>query len=338
MTMPCRRFVCATLAAALVALVPSAVLAQTKPAPSANPGASPADEKAIATEEYNAGSSLASRGRWQEAYPLFLRAWGRVKHWQIAASLAKVELELGKYHAAEKHLSFALGAEDLSAVDIGNFTKLLERARAKQGTLRIQATAQAPARVFVDDELLGTTPFTGTTSADPGEHRVEVRFGGKRASQTVTVATAATQEVSLDLRVPELDKPIPPPEAPGAGPSWAGVIALGGVAFAGIAVGTGLWMAADWKGSYAQKLFDALPALDKGPCTTADCKAIHGALADQASLQTGAAVTWVLSGVAAAGAVAVWFFTGPRSAQKTAVQVIPVAGPQWHGLMVRGSF
>jgi hypothetical protein len=343
MIMLCRRLVYTSLAAALVVLPSGPMHAQTKPVPSANTGAPTEAEKAIARQDHTKGSALAKENRWQEAYPFLLKAWERVKHWQTAASLGTVEVELGKYRAAEQHLSFARGAADLPAEERPRIDELLERAHIKLGTIRLKATSQGAAQVFMDDELLGVTPLTGPISADPGTHRLEVRSGERRDGRTVTVATAATQEVSLDLRVPDLDKPISPSEERGAGergtgPSWPGVIALGGAALVGIGVGAGLWVAADGERSDAQRMFDALPPLGKGACTTPDCKSVHDALAAQATFQTGAAITWGIAGVAAASAVAVWIFTRPSSAKKTGVHVVPVAGPQLGGLMLQGSF
>lgn len=340
MTMPVRRLVCASLAAALLALTASAVRAQMKPLPSADAGAPTEEEKAIARQDHTKGSALAKENRWQEAYPFLLKAWERVKHWQTAASLGTVEVELGKYRAAEQHLSFARGAADLPAEERPRIDELLERAHIKLGTIRLKATSQGAAQVFMDDELLGVTPFTGPISADPGTHRLEVRSGEKRDGRTVTVTTATTQEVSLDLRVSDLDELTSERGSgePGNGPSWPGVIALGGAAVVGIGVGAGLWVAADGKRSDAQKMFDALPPLGKGACMTPACKSVHDALAAQATFQTGSVIAWGVAGAAAAGAVAVWIFTRPSSARKTGVHVVPVAGPQLGGLMLRGSF
>src|SRR5262245_33523325 len=115
--MPPSRATLAALAVLLLAVTSRPAFAQTKPEPSANPGAPSAEDKAIATEKYNQGAALALKGRWQEAYPLLTEAWSHVKHWQIAASLGNIEVELGRYHAAEEHLSFAQGAADLPAQD-----------------------------------------------------------------------------------------------------------------------------------------------------------------------------------------------------------------------------
>jgi hypothetical protein len=349
---PRARTVCVSLlaAAALSATTPAITLAQTKPAP-AGPAAPAEADKTIAAERYTKGSELAKQKKWQEAYPALLDAWNHLRHWQIASALGSVELELGKFHAASQHLSFALAAKDLPEVDRTKVTRLLTQAEASVGTLRIEATAQAPAQVWVDDELVGTTPFSGTSGADPGEHRIELRVGERREGRTLLVRAGAIEEVRLELRLPELDAPPPAPSPPPVpikpeeprGPAWTGVIGLAGGAIAGAALGAGLWAASDGKASEATAALDGLPQAKRGSyCfvqkgADADCNKIGGALAAQDSLQTGAALAWVGGATAGALAVALWAWTR-RAPARTGLQVVPVVAREHAGLFARGSW
>ena len=63
--------------------------------------------KKLAADSFSEGVKLAGKGQWQEAYEKFRSAWSDFKHWQTASSLAKAELELGKYTDAVRHLRLA---------------------------------------------------------------------------------------------------------------------------------------------------------------------------------------------------------------------------------------
>lgn len=283
-----------------------------------------------------------------------------VKHWQIAASLGSVELELGKYRAAEQHLSFAQGASDLPAEDRARIARWLDRARAKLGTIWIEATAQGLARVYLDDEMIGATPFNGKVTVEPGDHRIELRLGEMHASRSVKVAGGATETARVELLAPELGTPLPtgapgdnkPLAAPEGsatsvadkppshhGPSWPLVLTLGGAAIAGGAVGAGLWSVADSDGHKAADMLVVAGIKSHADCAkiAQACAKIGDLLKSQDTLQTGAALSWTLSGVAAIGAIATWAVTR-HSALKTNVELVPVLAPAHAGVVVRGSW
>ena len=317
-------------------------------------------DKAIAVAAYKAGAELAKKRQWQASYPLFLEAWKRLKHWQIALNLGMVEVEIGKFHAAGQHLSFALGAPDLPAPDRERISGLIVKAREEQGTISISASAEVAARVWVDDELVGTTPFGATMSADPGEHRVEVRLGGQRVGETVLVKKGETRSVALKLPTPPIDSAAPsgpavstsgvasgnPESAPsvGEGPNMPALVALVGLTVVGATIGTGLWVAADGKGAEARRVQDELDdAHGAGSlyCDTNEhdllCASVSGSLASQDALQSGAGIAWVGAGLALMGAAAVWVLTD-RSPAKTTTLVVPTFGTGHAGLAVTGSW
>lgn len=177
------------------------------------PDAPTAADKAIAAEKYQKGADLAKQGHWKEAYPLFLEAWQHLQHWQIALSLGRVEIEIDRFHAAEEHLSFALESTDLPSTDRPEVTRLIALAREKQGALRVLATAQGQAHVMLDERRIGVTPFSGTISADPGDHRLELRLGNARQARLVHIESGQTAGIDIDLRLPKI-APMAPPPAP----------------------------------------------------------------------------------------------------------------------------
>lgn len=341
----------ALIAFAARSLVCPAALAQPKPAAPAKPAASakpaaaakPAEkddpygeeDEQLALEQYKKGADLALKKKWSDAYPLFLDAWKHFKHWQIALGLGGVELELGKYRAAAEHLGYARGAADIQEPYRSEAVKRLAQAQEKLGAVRVTATAPGSAQVWLDGELLGSTPFSGSTPADPGQHRIEVRLGEKREGRDITVAQGATVEVKLDLQVPEAEPPPRPPES--AFPKVPVVAGLAGLSAAGVGLGVALSVAAAGAGSDAtQKLAD-LPALAPGKCSTTPCVAVHRALAAQASFETGAIVAFSVAGLAALGALSVVFLPSILQPKKPAA-VVPILGPGVAGLSAQGSF
>jgi hypothetical protein len=303
--------------AGLATLAPRVALAQNKPAgpvdpyattPSADPRTQAA--KAIAADRYTKGAELAKQKKWQEAYPALLEAWKHLEHWQIAVALGRVEIEIGKFKAASQHLSFALAAKDLPAVDRPAAEKLLATAGKSLGILRIEATAEAPAELWVDDEKVGSTPFSGTTPADPGEHRVEVRHGDKSESRTVVVRTAVTEEVRIELRLPELKAPPPgrPPPLPTAPVPTRTVVLAAGMGLAAVALGAGI-------GTATASIGKSTELQEKGRVRQ------NQALENQrATLANVSAWSFIGAGLLAGGAVAAVFLL-PDADKKKAARV-----------------
>lgn len=256
------RLVAAVLLVATAASAPTPAVAQNKPPgpddpyadeakppPAAPTGTAPPDpyddvNKKLAADSFSAGVKLAGKGQWQEAYEKFRSAWSDFKHWQTASSLAKAELELGKYTDAVRHLESALREANVPPAARAEIEKLLQKAKAATGTLQIQATCRLPAAVLVDGEKIGDTPYSGPVMADPGEHQVEVRLEDRREETTVDLHTGETVEVTLELRIPLPPAPPAPPLPPPPPPVTPKLpFAIGLSALTGIGLVTGAVLA-----------------------------------------------------------------------------------------------
>lgn len=295
------------------------------------PAAPPAPSKAIAAQKYEEGAKLARQGRWQAAYPLFLEAWDNLQHWQIALNLGRAEIEVSRFHAAEGHLAFALAASELPVTDRPEVIRLIELARGKQGKIRLLATAQTAARVLIDDQRIGVTPFSGTLSADPGDHRVEIRFGATRKARVVTVVTGETVDVDIDLRIQELDIPLPPkvsPTAPALVPDApAGGTSSGSSKMALIGTGAGLTVVALSLGFGL-----TVASGDRGAELTAKGRFAENQSLENArvELMNGAIWSYIAAGVLGGGTLAtLLLWPAPRNEAAAGLRL------QWTGLGAR---
>lgn len=206
--------------AAGAALSPEIALAQNKPPGPSDPyteaDAPPPDaydeaEAVDAKATYEEGLELAKKKQWEGAYTKFRAAFRVVKRSETASALGRVEMRLGKYRDAVKHLTLALEGEGLSPRAQADLEELIAKAKAATGTLHIQATSTSPARVLLDGEEVGATPYSADEMADPGDHEVELQHEKKRQKVSAAVHTGETVEVTVHLEIAEPPPPLPPP-------------------------------------------------------------------------------------------------------------------------------
>lgn len=341
-----------------------------------------ADNKALAQAAYEKGRAAEKSGQWQTAYLEYRAAIALHPDPRFQAALGKAALQLGKPSEAARALQRV--ADDpaakkaLSRAAMDEVRSNLAAALLKVGKLQLNGPDGAEA--WIDGTLAGSLPLKEAPFVDAGERDIELRRDGNViASLHVTITAGKTEVVKLEegdgiTPAPTASASVAPP-APSAtvqaapsskptataavtsapivagprpdqgGPSWAGVLALSGVAVAAIAAGAGLWIIADGKGAEAKQKFDALPSLPPGPCGTPACREIHDALSAQASLQTGAIVAWGVGAAALAGAGAVWLLTAKspdknaRSASRPSLSgVAPVITEGSAGLVLKGAW
>lgn len=313
------RLVAAVLLAATAASAAVPAVAQNKPPGPDDPYSDevkpPPDpyadvSKKLAADSFSAGVKLAEKEQWQEAYEKFRSAWGDFRHWQTASSLAKAELEIGKYRDAVRHLESALRETNVPPAARAEIEKLLQKARAATGTLKIQATCRLPAAVWVDGEKVGDTPYSESVMADPGEHQVEVRLEDRREETTVDLHTGETVEVTLELRIPLPPAPPPPKPPPPPPPSTPKLpFAIGLSVLTGVGLVTGAALSTS---------------------------------ADEAS-RAGGIAAFVAAGALGVTSGVLWYLvlSGPPSPRETSppkMVLLPLAGPGHAGLSLHGVF
>lgn len=152
-------------------------------------------------EEYRRAYDAMDRAEWAEARRLLLNLWGRVRTYDVAASLAQVEYQLLNFPAAARYMAFAIAnvAPKEKFENLERYRAALREIRAWVGTLHL--TAREPgAEVRVNGELVGKGPFDAEVFVEPGTYVVEARIGNARvASKTVSLTAGETRRTPLEL-------------------------------------------------------------------------------------------------------------------------------------------
>lgn len=288
-----------------------------------------------ARQLYEEGLAAFKKGKVLEAHASFFGAWSLAPHWQIAANLADVELELGKLREAAEHAAYY--QKNAPADRRAKADALLQRATARVGTLEIEV-APPGAEVLVDDAAVGRAPLGGSIFVLAGPHKVTARLAGRPdVAQTVTVEAGARLGVTLKIVAEVAAPPVVPLPVVEKRPVWPAVVS-GGLAVVGLAVGAGLTAAANGKSGEAEALDAKLPlsSCSGAPATgrAGDCNALKDALRSQSQLGSAAVAGFIGSGALAlvAAGFGVWS-VGPKRA---AIRVAPLMSAQGGGVVVLG--
>ena len=307
-----------------------------------------------ARELYNDGLKAYRAGQWEKARVAFLASWALVQHYQIAANLSDSELKTGHFRDAAEHAAYYVREMpgDISRAEREQGRAMLEQARAKIGTLRIQADVEG-AEVFVDAEHVGRAPMSEAIFVEPGHHVVEARIGVRSSLPTpVDVAAGAAAEVALQVKTPEPPRALvpsasaapliaPPVEAPRRAASTGILVAGGAVAGAGLVTGIIATLLANAKASDAET---ARSVLVKGgvPCPDAPgCEALRTQLSSWASLRSAAIAGYIGAGTFGVATVTYAILAGRSTAEgnaKGSLRIVPIVGSTQGGVWIQGSF
>jgi PEGA domain len=313
----------------------------------ARSSASRADEDALsdtARELFLKGVKAWEQQKWDQCRAALLAAFAIKRHTQIAGNLADCELRLGKDRDAAEHAwFFAHGLRpDAPTERRAAAEALLKQAQAKVGTLVVTVDADG-ADVLVDGQSAGKTPLRGPVFVEPGRHVVEaLRAGGPGAQATADVGAGETREVELMVNRQEKPPPPPPPPLPQQHekrPIWPAFV-MGGGALVAVAIGAGLTVAANGKGSAADRAEAMLPnSGPQAPCATymSACATIVDDRQAHDVLARGALGTFIAGGVLGVATLAYAVAALKRSAG-TEVKVVPVVGTDRAGVAVLGAW
>jgi hypothetical protein len=293
------------------------------------------------------GKALLKAGDVRGAYEEYRAAWQLKKTYDIAANLGNLEVTLGMHRDAAEHLAFALrnyAPSGATPDKIERVRQLLAQARAEVGALSIKANVDG-AEVLVDGNPVGRAPIEGEVFVEAGSRSVDARLSGYEAAHlTVSVEKGASQTVTLTLA----PVTVPPPPAPAPTTSVAtstatrrpvALLVAGGVlAAGGLALGTGLTVAANGNGSAA----DAAVAMlshsgPKPPCATSTslCTTIDGDRRAHDALAKGAAGAFVAGGAIGIATLG-YALLAPRRSPSTGTRLVPVVAQDHAGLSVVG--
>lgn len=330
--------------------------------------ASPDTENAVAAL-MRTGVSRYGKKDFEGARDAFEKAWRLKRHAAIAASLAEVEMKLGKYRDAAEHLSFYLAhaptAREASRADAET---QLEECRKHVG--RVTVAVDTPsATVFVDQVQVGAAPLEDAVWLEPGEHTLHAENDG-RSSPAVRVTMVAGASLAIRLVLtPVSGKPASTPapatprqkrietsspevvERPTDIKPW---VLVGGGALTAVAVGIGAFytVRANADESGANKILadlerDADPAVvanksvcSESPMRPRECDSVPAKLNDAKNGRNVATAAFISAGVLGLATVgALVFWPDPAKQSNAArVSVGPWIDGGGRGFQLSGSF
>lgn len=327
--------------------VAAGVAAPTKPSAAAPKESDPVTEQA--RELYAQGTKHYGKGEWAKAYAAFLGSFRLKPHYATAGNLGACEFKLGKHREAAEHFVYFFREQPANEDPVARqrTRELFEKARAQIGGVTIRVNVEG-ALIKIDGEAIGEAPLAGEVFVDPGERMIEVARPGYRSDvQVVRLAPGSAQTVSFELL--PFEKPVSSaPKKTGEDPTSSTslgplplVIAGAGIAAIGLGVGIGLTAAANGKSTEADEKLASLSG--PSPCFgregTPECMAIRDALESQDGYTDGAKASFVIGGLAALGAGAVFvLWPRPKPAAAARVGAVPWVSAEGSGLVVRGTF
>jgi hypothetical protein len=185
---------CATVFAALVFIAPALVKAEGAKTDA------PADDNDRVRSLFRRGAAAFQAGKLEEARQLLLEAWAVRQTYDVASSLAQIELELKRYADAAQHLDFCI--RNFAPVESEQTLQQIRKAFADVKT-RVGAINVSPnpggAEIFVDNVRVGTSPLPATLFVEPGSHKLAAHLGGASAEQIVNAEAGKGYTVELKL-------------------------------------------------------------------------------------------------------------------------------------------
>ncbi|WP_437894936.1 hypothetical protein [Sorangium sp. So ce124] len=326
----------------------------------AAPGWSAESERDRAVRDFEQGRRAHAAGQLEDAELAYLRAWTRLKTYDIAANLGQVQLQLDKPASAAKYLAYGVRAAgpEIEAERLARMQALLSAAKAQVGTVRVRVKNAPDAELFVDGERV-PVEVTDELYVDPGQHLLVIRRAGyEDAVRPLATVPGATEEITIDLK----PKPAPARGAVGAPMngeantngsaagaqaeeprSWVPAIALGAASVVGLGVGVGFTLASNAASADARAEREAILRVGPGcldaPSALADrCAQLARTTARSDRLRDVAGVTYIASGTVALAALAVALWPRTGSAPGSAVRVVPDLRANTAGVLLSGAW
>lgn len=153
----------------------------------------------------------------EAARKAFGRAWELRHHTAIAASLADVEMKLGRFRDAAEHWQYYLGSFPPDRTDAE-----AQLAECSKHIGRVDVSVEpADAALFLDGNATEREPHDAPLWLEPGEHTLSAKIGERSSpEQTLTIAAGQSQTVTLTVvrpdatQTPAPDVPVSPVVAP----------------------------------------------------------------------------------------------------------------------------
>ncbi|MGK3968880.1 hypothetical protein WMF38_37240 [Sorangium sp. So ce118] len=339
-------------------------------------GRSAESERDRVVRDFAEGRKAHVAGRLEEAEFFYLRAWARMKSYDIATNLGQVQLQLNKPASAAKHLAFGLRTvgPEIEPERLARMQALLAEAKAQVGTLRVRVKNVADAEVFVDGERVPAEEAKHELYLEPGPHVLVLRRAGYEEEVVRLMAgPGVTETITQELKPKAEKAPVAErapvgrsapavggadvsagakPKAPAAGAQVeqrAGgprtAVITGGVVAAGVAAGIGTVLAvvAASKWSAASDQRDELTreggvyACAAGQ-RTASCRDAVERYDDGSALWNAAIWSWIGAGTVGLGTAAYAWLAKEPPRRAGGVKVSPMLAVHGGGLVVTSAW
>ncbi|WP_437598189.1 hypothetical protein [Sorangium sp. So ce590] len=330
-------------------------------------GSNEESERDRAVRDFEEGRTAQLAGRLEEAELLYLRAWRRMKSYDIATNLGQVQLLLQKPASAAKHVAYGVRTvgPEVEPERVARMEALLAEAKAQVGTLRVRVTNVAGAAVFLDGQRVPEEEAKHEIYVAPGPHVLVLRHAGyEEAVIPVAAVAGSREEITTELKPKAAEVTGPgaaasgaasapgmggaKTKAPAAGArveerSWMPVIALGAVSVVGLGVGVGFTVASrnasadvDAQG---HAILTAGGQCNEPPSTFAtECSGLYEAGSREETFGRVAWAAYAASGALAIAATTYALWPRPRRPMGTGVRVSPQVSAHGAGLALFGAW
>ncbi|WP_437913117.1 hypothetical protein WME73_40845 [Sorangium sp. So ce302] len=315
----------------------------------ATPRPSAESERERAVRDFEEGRKAHMEGRLEEAELAYLRAWSRLRTFDIAANLGQVQLRLNKPASAAKHLAYGVRTvgPEIEPERLARMQALLSAAKAQVGTLHVRVKNVADAEVFVDGEHVPAEELKHEIYVEPGEYRIVIRRAGyEEAMIQVAAVEGSREEIATELKPKMATRPgaagapvvgkvgEEKTKVPAAGAAveeprnWVPVIALGAASAVGLGVAVGCTVASN-AASADMRVQRAAIHGDGGGCLgTSDafnmrCRELYKTASRAESFGHVAMVTYAASGAVAIGALAYALWPRAGATTSTGLRLLP---------------
>jgi hypothetical protein len=224
------------VSAALVVLAGLMASTSASAAPPSKPRSRPVAPEA--REDYEAARALFAKGDYKGCVEALERAQKAAPDPLLFWNSAACEKKLGHYAKAinyvERYLVASAGT--LSDDEKKEATQFLDASRAFVARVTVSANVDG-VQVFVDGDLVGTSPLEKPIVVDEGEHAVRyTRSGYEAIERKERAISGADMRWAVDLAPSKAEHGLARPTTPGKKPSRIGpiVLGIGGVAAAGV--------------------------------------------------------------------------------------------------------
>lgn len=175
-------------------------------------GTARADDRDEARKAFADGQAADKAEDWQTAIEHYQHAYDLVPHHFALYNIARDYERLGQLREASVWYARYVEAAP-PGPDRDKATRLLGELKLRPGKLTVKSMP-AGARVTIDQQKVGVTPWTGPVKG--GDHRVAVELEGQRDERDVTLEFGEPETVEIEL------SGVGVRQQPGGGPGGAG--------------------------------------------------------------------------------------------------------------------